>query len=174
MLHSHLESLQLTAHPTGVRLLIEPAVPEHQQLRLFESALRDPNRFGETLARLAAIVGAENVGVAEIEDTHRPDSVRLVTPRFHLPQREVATAAPNHAIGLPLRRYRPPVPANVRVVRQEPVEVSSSPASGRVADALGPYRASGGWWERERWGVEEWDVEIVGHGLYRLRREDQT
>ena len=174
VLHTHLESLQLAAHPTGARLLIEPAQPAHQQLRLFESALRDPNRFGETLARLAAIVGAENVGVAEIEDTHRADAVRLASPRFHQQQRDAATAAPSRAIGLPLRRYRPPVPAQVRVVRQEPVEVSAPSASGRVTDALGPYRASGGWWERERWGVEEWDVEIAGRGLYRLRREDQS
>jgi len=172
ILHSHLESLQLAAHPTGVRLLIESARPDHQQLRLFESALRDPNRFGETLARLAAIVGAENVGVAEVADTHRPDAFRLVEPRFHQP-REAASPAPSRAIGLPLRRYRPPIAAQVRVVRQEPVEVSSAPATGRVTDTLGPYRASGGWWERERWGVEEWDVEIAGHGLYRLRREDQ-
>jgi protein ImuB len=174
VLHTHLESLQLAAHPTGVRLLAEPAQPEHQQFRLFESALRDPNRFGETLARLAALVGVENVGIAEIENTHRPDSVRLVTPRFHQQQREPARTAPSRAIGLPLRRFRPPVPANVRVVRQTPVEVSSPLASGRVSDALGPYRASGGWWERERWGVEEWDVEIAGHGLYRLRRENQS
>jgi len=54
------------------------------------------------------------------------------------------------------------------------VEVSSSSASGRITDALGPYRASGGWWERERWGVEEWDVEIASHGLYRLRRENHS
>ena len=174
VLHTHLESLQLAAHPTGVRLLIEPARPEHQQLRLFESALRDPNRFGETLARLAAIVGAENVGVAEIENSHRPDAVHLVTPSFHQPQRDAASAMPGRAIGLPLRRFRPPVTAQVRVARQEPVEVRSAPATGRVLDRLGPYRAAGGWWERERWGVEEWDVEVAGHGLFRLRREDQT
>ena len=42
---------------------------------------------------------------------------------------------------------------------------------GEVTDALGPYRASGHWWDDERWGVEEWDVEIGEHGLYRLRRD---
>ena len=68
ILHTHLESLQLTRGPIGVRLRITPVQPEHQQFRLFESPLRDPNRFGETLARLAALVGQGNVGVAEWED----------------------------------------------------------------------------------------------------------
>ncbi|MEQ1861209.1 MAG: hypothetical protein ABMA13_14905, partial [Chthoniobacteraceae bacterium] len=162
VLHTHLETLQLVAHPTGVRLLIEPALPERQQFQLFETALRDPNRFGETLARLAALVGAENVGVAEVADSHRPDDVRVVEPRFHdLREREVLP------LGLPLRRFRPPLAAEVRVVRQVPAQVDST----RVLDALGPYRASGGWWEREQWSVEEWDVDLAGRGLFRLRRE---
>ena len=52
---------------------IEPALPERQQFQLFESALRDPNRFGETLARLSALVGVENVGIAEVADPLRPE-----------------------------------------------------------------------------------------------------
>ncbi len=174
ILHTHLESLQLDAHPTGIRLLVESTKPEHQQLRLFENALRDPNQFGETLAKLAALVGAGNVGVMELIDTHRPDSVRLANPSFHLAQREAKDSIPSRAVGLPLRRYRPAIPATVSVIRYEPVEVCSPVVTGRVKASLGPYRASGDWWESERWGVEEWDVEIVGHGLYRLRKVEQT
>jgi protein ImuB len=171
VLETHLETLQLEKRPTGVRLLVEPARPEHQQFRLFESALRDPNRFGETLARLGALVGVENVGVAEIADSHRPDAIRLVEPRFHEMGEGSARASVNLAIGLPLRRFRPPLPADVRFVRHQPVQVASACSSGRVIDLLGPYRASGDWWEREQWSVEEWDVEIAGEGLFRLRRE---
>jgi protein ImuB len=170
ILHTHLESLQMAARPTGVRLRLAPVSPEHQQLRLFESPLRDPNRFGETLARLAALVGQGNVGVAEWEDSYRADAIRVVNPRFH----ELPEPRSSHAsltVGLPLRRFRPGIAATVRLLRHLPAEVQSSVVSGEITDALGPYRASGQWWENDRWGVEEWDIEVGDHGLYRLRRD---
>jgi protein ImuB len=72
------------------------------------------------------------------------------------------------SIGLPLRRYRPPMPAQVRVLRHAPVYVVSETAHGAVTAAHGPYRGSGGWWDEQRWSTEEWDVEIAGQGIYRL------
>jgi len=171
ILHTHLEDLKLEAHPTGVRLQIDPVRPEHQQFRLFESPLRDPNRFGETLARLAALVGADNVGVAEVKDTHRPDAFQLNEPRFHQLAESSVKPEENLSIGLPLRRYRPPFAAKVRIQQRHPVEIESSIVHGRIVDVLGPYRASGDWWDKERWAVEEWDVEVEEQGLYRLHRE---
>lgn len=170
ILGTHLEGLQMTARPTGARLRLIPVSPEHQQFQLFESPLRDPNRFGETLARLAALVGQGNVGVAEWEDSHRADAIRVVNPRFH-ELRESREARPSFTVGLPLRRFRPGIFAEVRMSGYFPAEVRSSAVSGRVTDVLGPYRASGHWWENEHWGVEEWDVEIDEQSLFRLRRE---
>jgi protein ImuB len=169
ILHTHLDGLRLEHCATGARLRIEPTHIERQQFQLFESPLRDPNRFGETLGRLAALVGAENVGVAEVLDTHRPDSFRLVAPRFHEPF-AVTELTGDLSTGLPLRRWRPPVVAEVRVVRHRPAFIVSEKVRGIIRDALGPYRASGGWWERESWGTEEWDIETEGGGLYRLAR----
>ena len=172
ILHTHLDGLRLEHYATGARLRIEPAQVERQQFQLFESPLRDPNRFGETLGRLAALVGAENIGVAEVLDTHRPDSFRLNAPRFH----ELCTAsasAEDFVAGLPLRRWRPPVVAEVRVVRHRPAFIVSARVRDAICDALGPYRASGGWWERESWATEEWDVETEAGGLYRLARHGE-
>lgn len=166
ILHTHLDGLRLDSAATGVRLLITPTHAERQQFQLFESPLRDPNRFGETLGRIAAIVGAENVGVAEVLDTHRPDSFRLRTPRFH--ELGATASGDDFAVGLPLRRWRPPVAADVRVVRHRPAFIVAAKVRGAVRDALGPYRASGCWWEREQWAAEEWDVEMESGGLYRL------
>ena len=168
ILHTHLDGLRLAHGATGARLRIEPAQPERQQFQLFESPLRDPNRFGETLGRIAAIVGAENAGVARIIDTHRPDSFRLDTPRFH----EIAATdvSADFATGLPLRRWRPPVHAAVRLVRHRPAFIQSARVRGTIRDALGPYRASGAWWERDSWASEEWDIETDGGGLYRIAR----
>ena len=169
ILHTHLDGLRLEHYATGARLRIQPAQVERQQFQLFESPLRDPNRFGETLGRLAALVGAENVGVAEVLDTHRPDSFRLGPPRFH-ELNATAASAEDCAVGLPLRRWRPPVAAEVRVVRHRPTFIVSAKVRDAIRDALGPYRASGGWWERESWATEEWDIETEGGGLYRLAR----
>ncbi|MEO6742042.1 MAG: DNA polymerase Y family protein [Chthoniobacteraceae bacterium] len=171
ILQTHLDDLRLDHAATGVRLLITPTLAERQQFQLFESPLRDPNRFGETLGRLAALVGAENVGTPQVLDTHRPDSFRLNPPRFH---ESTAPALPDgFAVGLPLRRWRPPLAAEVHVVRHRPDFIVSAKVRGVIRDALGPYRASGGWWEREQqgnWATEEWDVETEGGGLYRLAR----
>ena len=171
ILHTHLADLRLAAHPAGLRLQIDPVCPDHQQLRFFESPLRDPQRFGETLARLSALVGVENVGVVELADSHRPDAFRLVAPQFHHRANPAGEPAADLAVGLPLRRYRPPLSAAVRVLRQAPAEVSSAAVSGRVVARLGPYRASGAWWESEQWSGEEWDVEIESRGLFRLHQE---
>ena len=168
ILHAHLDSVRLDHPATAARLCIEPADAERRQFQLFESPLRDPNRFDETLSRLAAIVGVENVGVAEVLNTHRPDSFRLCPPRFH------AVAAPNttddFSIGIPLRRWRPAIVAEVRVVRHAPAFIESAKARGIIRDALGPYRANGGWWENARWSTEEWDIELETGALYRLAR----
>jgi len=167
ILDTHLENLKLESRPVGIRLEVEAINPQGQQMRFFENPLRDANRFGETLARLTALVGEGRVGVAEKENTHRPDAFRIVPARFH----ELG-AGPDEgedlAIGLPLRRYRPAMPAQVRVVRHAPVYVVSETAHGAVTAAHGPYRGSGGWWDQQRWSVEEWDIEIAGQGIYRF------
>ena len=167
ILDTHLESLKLEGRPVGCRLEIEAVSPGHQQTRFFENPLRDVNRFGETLARLTALVGEGNVGVVEMENTHRPDCFRVVAPRFE-DLSEAIEAGDELAVGLPLRRYRPAMPAQVRVARHEPAFVVSDTAHGEVTAAHGPYRGSGGWWDRDLWGVEEWDIEIAGRGIYRL------
>jgi protein ImuB len=170
-LATYLETLHLDQRPIGVRLTIEPALPANDQLQLFESALRDPNRFGETLARLAALVGNDNIGIPQHTDTHRPDAHRLTSPTFRGGEKPIkADADPSLSIGLPLHRYRPPLPAEVQSVHDTPVFLSSAVARGVIADALGPYRLSGDWWGAEEWAVEEWDVELAAGGLFRLSR----
>jgi len=169
ILHTHLEALQLDHRPVAARLHADAIHPDHRQLHLFENPLRDANRFGETLARIASIVGAGNVGTPEILDTHRPDSFRIIEPQFH---RRTGNAAPpeSRILGLPLRRFRPPFPAQVQLVHHQPAYVASEKINGRVIDTLGPYRLSGEWWEDARWSGEEWDIELTDHSLWRLVR----
>lgn len=167
---THLESLTLPEKPVGLHLRITPAPPTRQQFGLFGAALRDPNRFGETLARLGALVGSENVGFPEPENTHRPDRIRLL-PRVDWTLEDSPSAAPPR-LGLPLRRYRPPVPATIRLEGRTPAHVASALASGRITESLGPYRLSGNWWDPHAWHTEEWDIAVADH-LYRLTRSPQ-
>jgi len=175
ILDTHFENLRLDHPPTGVRLTAEPTKPEHQQFRLFENAVRDPNRFAETLARIMVVVGNGNVGVPERKPTHKPDQFVLTA--------EGATGTGNFsktpAIGLPLRRFRPPLPAQVHAVpvngsarMERPQYVVSEQAHGTVVDVLGPYRISGEWWQ-EGWSTEEWDVQMADGSLYRLSRHGE-
>jgi protein ImuB len=80
ILHTHLEDLSLEQRPAGLHLEIEPTKAQGRQFQLFKNELRDPNGFSETLARLQAVVGAENVGVIELADTHQPDRFHLAEP----------------------------------------------------------------------------------------------
>ncbi len=172
ILNTHLENLKLPKRPIGVRLSIQAVAPPRDQLQLFESALRDPNRFGETLAKLKAFLGNENVGVPAKNNTHRPDCYGM---EECFPAEMEKAKAPAPAIeslwGLPLRRFRPAIPSLVRVHEGRPISVKSSAVRGALRNCAGPYRLSGNWWDSECWQQEEWDVAFAQGGLYRLSRQ---
>jgi protein ImuB len=142
-----------------------------RQQDFLSGGLRDPHAFTETLARVAALVGAERVGTPVPTDTHRPDAAALGPPPGLL--EEVPTTTPA-AIGLPLRRFRPPLPARLTFAPDSgcPTHVCTERFSGPVAEARGPWCTSGDWWEPARaWARVEWDVALAGGGLYRILGE---
>src|SRR5213075_279055 len=77
MLHTHLESFTSKSPIIAVGLKAETTRPSFEQFHLFETALRDPGRFTETLARLTGLLGSERVGTPVLEETHRPDMFRM-------------------------------------------------------------------------------------------------
>ncbi|HWL50826.1 MAG TPA: DNA polymerase Y family protein [Chthoniobacteraceae bacterium] len=171
ILDTHFESLRLELAPVGLRLQAFPTRPHAQQERLFEKALRDPHRFAETVARLMALAGNENVGTPRLLPTHQPDASVLEPPRFgEPPPAPPPPQEEEEPVGLPLRRFRPPLPAKVELREARPGHLACQAVRGTIVDTLGPYRLSGQWWE-EGWSTEEWDVELEGGGgLYRLSR----
>ena len=176
VVHTHLENFVGPSPVRSLHLAATPALATSEQFGLFGTALRDPNRFSETLARLHALLGPDGAGVVCRDDTHRPDAFHLQAPDFlHLDDATAnkTTAPPSPpTFGLPLRRWRPPWPLQVDVRNRFPTWIRSVAFSGEVRAVRGPYQLTGGWWERQsQWACEEWDVELANGSLYRLSRQ---
>ena len=58
-----------------VLLEAEPVRPRTQQHGLFQPVSPEPEKMELTIARIAAFVGAGNIGTPQLDDTHRPDSL---------------------------------------------------------------------------------------------------
>lgn len=169
VLHTHLEQVRTAAAVTGLRLEVKPGRPLVKQPGLFDTGLKDPQGFSETLARLAALVGAENVGTPQPARTFRPDSCRLARPEDMVP-----APPPHPARGLVLRRFRPAAPARVEMREGRPWRIEAEAVGGAatrdVAACRGPWHESGEWWADTRWACERWQVELAGGGVYQLTR----
>ena len=161
----YLETLQTTAPIASFRLEVKPSKPVGNQFDLFRGKVQDPNRFFQTMARLAALVGSERVGIPQRIDTHRPDSLRIQMPEFEWSWHSLQSRP---KIGPVLRRYRPGILATVALHKDQPASVQSSLISGKILQLYGPWILSGNWWDRSRWEIQEWDVLLENGGIYRL------
>lgn len=168
-LHTHLESLHTAAAICAVRLRLTPARPLVRQPGLFDTGLRDPHGFADTLARIVALVGADRVGTPHLADTHRPDAVTLAPPSPVIP----APAPPpvHPPLSAPLRRFRPPLPARLEFTAGRPAYLWTDRLQGEISFRSVAWPGSGEWWQTDRaWARLEWDIALADGGLYRLLR----
>jgi protein ImuB len=161
--------LELTGRPPAAPVLkahiaAEPVKPRRTQQGLFLAMSPEPEKLELTIARIRHLLGPDKVGVAEVMDTHRPDSFAL---RAFSPGVSISTTN-RPTPRLSLRRFRPAKYAQVILDRERPARISSPVANGSVAVAKGPWRTSGDWWRTDPWNRDEWDIEIASGGLYRL------
>ncbi len=166
----YLETLQTTAPVISFRLEVIPSRPAGYQFDLFQGGLKDPNRFFQTLARLAALVGHERVGVPQRMDTHRPDSLQMLMPELGWSRKSLKKSG-SPKTGPGLRRYRPGMTARVELSDGKPVLLQCSLVSGRILEARGPWKLSGNWWDRTRWETQEWDIALDNGGIYRVAQQ---
>jgi protein ImuB len=159
LLQLDLESRPPQAPIVAVRLAVEPAAPRIVQQGLFAPPAPEPEKLEVNLARIGKLVGPENIGAAELLDTHRPGAFQM--KRF----------GPNsggavHSGGpcLALRVFRPPLRATVHLQSERPIRVVARGVSGEVVARAGPWRSSGDWWTSQAWGRDEWDV-VLRSGL---------
>jgi len=175
-------TLDLEAHPPGAAVT-RVAVSAHtvtaraSQANLWQPpapALRD---LAGAVARLARLVGPENVGSPILIDSHRPDAFTLRP--FHPSDGDgvgegrgaVEADVPARA-QLVMRRLRPPRAVAVQTVDERPVRMEWG-GWHRIVQCAGPWRVSGQWWEQP-WARDEWDVACGDGTLCRLARDHVT
>jgi protein ImuB len=173
-----LAGLRLPAPVVCLRLEAEPAPLLPLQADLLSPPRPSPRELGETLGRLAALVGPDRVGMPVVADTHRPGTIGSAP--FGLPGRTVARQAAVAALvcadaaTLVARRLVPPRPATVALHDGEPVRVDADGLRGAVVARVGPWRTTGEWWADTAWAREEWDVALAGGAVYRLACDAAT
>jgi len=164
-LENHLATLQTDSPIVGLSLEAFPVRRLQTQEGLFDTGLKDAPMFYATLGRMAAIIGADNLGTPHHADSHQPDAIALRPPAPIVPERRAPAAPAAH--GPLLRRLRPPMPATVELTETRPSFLVSSLARGDVTALRRPVWSNGEWWTPGAFAREEWDVQ-VGSGLYRL------
>jgi protein ImuB len=191
LLRIQLETDPPSAPILRVALKVAPASPRVAQGGLFVPLSPDPEKLEITLARIAGLVGQQNVGSPRLLDSYRPENFEM-RPFAFLPPSVAPGLSPAHAdlkvgaavahAGLKpgatfklgqhqadtervvLRIYRPPALASVGLKNDIPNQLSFRGIRGRVVTAGGPWRTSGYWWQSEAWNYDEWDVEIETAG----------
>ena len=162
-----------------------PVKPRVLQSGLFVPLAPAPDKLELTLARLAKLVGEENIGSPALLDTHRPDAFSM--KRFTLQtdsdrrRRKKKQLAIKARQCLGFRRFRPPLRAIVEAHQGWPTQISAwskqRSVYGKVIELAGPWRTTGDWWRDDGWARDEWDVtlERLGHHThYRVYRELKT
>jgi protein ImuB len=114
-----------TAAVNAISIAGEPVKPRVVQTGLFIPLAPEPEKLELTLARLAKLVGAPNLGSPELLNTHRPDAFRL--KRFDLNRRRGDARTRRHGH---MRTPSPRVPPSPRppISPSSRLPVSPSPA----------------------------------------------
>jgi protein ImuB len=187
LLRTELEALRLPAPVVAVAVEAEPAPLAPLQTDLFTPARPSPRELGEILGRLAALVGADQVGAPVVPDTHRPDAI-LVAPfpggsaepagnERGIPSARPARSRPPPWItgaALVRRRLVPPRLARVECRAGQPVRVEAEGFRGAVVAAAGPWQTAGEWWAETAWARAEWDIALPDGTACRLAQDLAT
>ncbi|PYM47854.1 MAG: hypothetical protein DME14_13625 [Candidatus Rokuibacteriota bacterium] len=175
-------TLDLEAHPpaaavTRVTVSAHPVRARAGQGGLWQPPAPRLRDLVAVLARLAALVGPDNVGSPRLDDSHRPDAYALTA--FAPPDEPGGagggrTPRPDPPLSdahrLVLRRVRPARRVAVATDDERPSRVDGQ----CVVGCAGPWRASGAWWDVQAWARDEWDVALGDGTLCRLARDLTT
>jgi protein ImuB len=181
----HLERHPLPGAVRAFSLRVEPVEPRRLQGGLFLPSTPAPDKLHVTMKRIEGMVGAGNIGMPRLLDTHRPDAFELAirpenkpenrsSPQGRPTHSQAAADPPLAALRLALRVFRPALHARVRLAGVAPRQVVATGVQGTVLEAAGPWKISGEWWTIAPWVREEWDVALDDGALYRIYFELNT
>jgi protein ImuB len=125
-----------------------------------------------TLARIAGMVGKENVGTPALLNTYRPDAFEMKPLPDMNPGREPVSLP--QILQMVVRLFRPALPARVRLVEYAPRNVLAVGVKGKVVQHAGPWKTSGEWWAPTFWCRVEWDVALDDGALYRIYQDSHS
>lgn len=193
--------LDLESHPPAaaidrVAVAVDPTPGRIVQYSLLTRPLPAPEQISTLMARLGALMGDDRCGSPMPVDSWRPGAFAM---KAFAPTDDVPASHAGAVLAAPpvtaLRRYRHPVPARVVIEHDAPVRVTTDRRGlpgGRVMQASGPWRTSGGWWEDaaptasatapspssaplssaiSAWDRDEWDVTLGDGATYRVFRQ---
>jgi protein ImuB len=169
----------------GVTLIALPARVRSTQLDFLRPAGPAPDRLAATIARLAALVGPDNVGAPRAADSWREEAVTVAPyPVGALVGAAIATRSPPAAPGQPdgtlaVHRFRPAQEVEVLMGRDGPTALRGGQTTARVVVAAGPYRINGEWWRRPEedggaFSRDYWDVHASDGAVYRLHHDQRS
>jgi protein ImuB len=158
LLRLRLQSNPPKAPIQKLHLRAEPDRPVALQSGLFLPTAPDADKLELTLARIASVVGENNVGFPELLDSYRPDAMRMQKFTASSPVPSNHKKTDDSKIGF--RVIRPPLPAHVTVQAGRPVQVTFRGQTWKVVQASGPWRSAGEWWEENPWQEDAWDLEL--------------
>jgi len=153
--------LDLQRHPpdspvVAVNISATPARGRKRQLGLFLPLCPEPERLEITLAQLENVFGEGRVGAPVLLDTHRPKA--FAQKHFVLREMCLKERTGEQEARAALRIYRPPLPANVKLQDEKPMQIVCDGLSRRILAHAGPWRTKGDWWSETAWARDEWDV----------------
>jgi len=163
----------------GISVIALPARVRATQLDFLRPTGPAPDRLAATLARLAALVGPENVGTPRAPDTWREEAIvvapyALSSVPASVPVRPNAQAR----LSINMKRFRPAQEIEVLIGRDGPTALRGSETTARVMVAAGPYRLQGEWWRDAAddgdFCRDYWDVHASDGAVYRLHQESRS
>ena len=173
--------LDLESHPPSaaidrVVVAVDPTPARVLQYSLLARPLPSPEQLSTLMARLTALMGEGRCGSPSAVETWQPGAFAM--KRFDPGIIAPGTIAPRTSDAVvALRRFRLPIPVQVRVERRRPVRVLSDRcgvSGGSVQRCAGPWRTAGDWWAEGAWDRDEWDVTLSDGATCRLFRDRRS
>ncbi len=152
----------------SIRLICRYTKPRSAQFGLYTATRPEPESLHLTVNKIKKLVGEENVGVPVLVDQRqdKPFLIDSQTEPQGIEKPEAGEIKPNIAFSY----YEPPLPAFVWIEKRKLMYLKTRDFEGKVKEHGGIWRASSHWWAGF-WSTEEWDVEVEGHGVFRLSRK---